>query len=276
MIHYSGPEEDDGSVAIILDLIQLQKSYPNRIICLLGNHEFPHIYSITLQKGDDLFTPRFERNLKTDRDTIISFFNRLPFYIRTAAGVSLCHAGATPAIHDLATASKAASFSHQTVLNQARESIAGGKRPSSILAMQRLYQQPYDTMVKNYFDIQSQDDPRYDDFLIGTIVSGSSPDFAFLWDILFSKNEKQYGKAYTTILGKMLDAFSQNGRLQTYLVSGHIDVSGGHQLINNKQLRLASGKHANPHDAAQYLIFNTGAPPIPHITELTQQLGTVR
>ncbi|MEM7333299.1 MAG: metallophosphoesterase, partial [Chloroflexota bacterium] len=71
MIHFTGPEASDRSVDIVLDLIRLQEKHPDKIRCVLGNHELPHIYSITLQKGNEFYTPRFEKSLKENREKII-------------------------------------------------------------------------------------------------------------------------------------------------------------------------------------------------------------
>ncbi|MCA9943268.1 MAG: metallophosphoesterase [Anaerolineales bacterium] len=51
LIHASAPASQDKSLEIILDIIELKKELGDSLVCVLGNHELPHIYSITLQKG---------------------------------------------------------------------------------------------------------------------------------------------------------------------------------------------------------------------------------
>lgn len=275
MIHYSGPEADDGSIDIILDILKMRESHPEKIICLLGNHELPHIYSITLQKGDEFFTPRFERSLKENREKVISFFDSLPFYIRTAAGVTLCHAGATAAISQREGLDRLEHFSHQELLQQAREMITPEERPSLMRAMRKLHNRTYNEMARKFFDVSGLEDPRYENFLVGTVASSSNPDFNLLWDALFTRNEKEYGSnGYQVILETMLFAFSKTFEPQHFLVSGHIDVRGGYRIVNGQQLRLASAKHATPREAGKYLLLDMKGP-IHEMSDLTARLGSV-
>lgn len=274
MLHFSGPEEMDQSLEIILDLIRLKQEHGDKVVCLLGNHELPHIYSITLQRGDQLLTPRFENQLQQHRGVVIDFLHDLPFFIRTKAGVALCHAGASPAVTQDDGLARLANFSHRELLERARDQITVEERPSLMRAMHQLNNQTYNEMARTYFDIQSRDDPRYDDFLIGTIAS-SDPDFALLWNTLFTRNEHEFGEApYHFILDAMLLALSQSYRPQKFLVSGHINVRGGHKLIHNKQLRLASAHHAVPRQAGKYLLFDTGGS-IQNVMTLERGLGSV-
>jgi predicted phosphodiesterase len=47
LIHHEGAVEEDQSLAMVLDVFALQQELGDRLIYLLGNHEMPHIYSIT-------------------------------------------------------------------------------------------------------------------------------------------------------------------------------------------------------------------------------------
>ncbi|MCJ7549355.1 MAG: metallophosphoesterase, partial [Anaerolineae bacterium] len=51
MIHSEGTGTADGSLEIILDLIELEATLGSRLVVLLGNHEMPHIYHVPLAKG---------------------------------------------------------------------------------------------------------------------------------------------------------------------------------------------------------------------------------
>jgi len=87
LIHGYGASEMDNSVHMVIDMMALQNTFgPDQVIMLLGNHEMPHIYGISLSKGDQDFTPRFEHALGDQRLRVLSFFDSLPFYVRTAAG----------------------------------------------------------------------------------------------------------------------------------------------------------------------------------------------
>lgn len=274
MIHYSGSEEADKSLDIVLDLIRLKEELGDRVVCLLGNHELPHIYSFTLQRGDDLFTPRFEKSLKDNRDVVIGFFDQLPLYIRTRAGVALCHAGGTPRLSQDDALERLAHFSHQELLAWGRAQITEEERPSLMRAIHKLNDRTYNDMARSFFDVSGRDDPRYDDFLVGVLTS-NHPDFGLLWDTLFTRNEHEFGEAsYHFILDAMLLALSQNYYPQKFLVSGHINVRGGYKLIHNKQLRLASAHHAVPRQSGKYLLFDTKKP-IHTMSELEKGLGSV-
>ncbi|MCP5096589.1 MAG: hypothetical protein GY943_13635 [Chloroflexi bacterium] len=259
LIHRSGPAETDASLDIILDVLKLQKTHGDAIICVLGNHELPHIYSILLQKGNEIYTPRFEEAMGEHRQQILDYFDSLPFYIRTKAGVALCHAGATAAISQRDGLARLWHFSHQQVLEEAKASISTKERPSLMRSIRKMYGRSYNEMTRSFFAVQGLNDPRYDDFLIGTIASSSSPDFDLLWAAMFTRNEQEYGDhGYSVILNTMLKALSRNYHPQIALVTGHIDCRGGYKLISNHQLRLASAKHAQPRESGQYLLFDMG------------------
>ena len=256
-IHHSGPASDDKSVEIVLDLITLQKEHPDHVHCLLGNHEVPHIYSILLQKGNELFTPRFEKAMGEDRQKIIDFFDSLPFYIRTKAGVTLCHAGASSAIGEKGSLNWLRHFSHQQLLADAKAKITQEKRPSLMREMRGIYGRSYNELSRTLFAVSGINDPRYDDFLIGTIASTDNHQFDLLWSILFTRNEHEFGQhGYNIVLNAMLQTLSTDYHPQVALVSGHIDCQGGYHVINKKQLRLASAKHAHPRESGLYLMLD--------------------
>lgn len=257
MIHAPTLAEQDKSVEIVLDLIRLKEELGDSLICVLGNHEIPHIYSITLQKGEDLFTPRFEFKMGEHREKIVSFFRSLPFFVRTPGGVSICHAGASTALGETNGVERLFNFSHQTVLDRTRAQITQEERPELVRAMRRMHGRTYNEMSRKWFAVTGLDDPRYDDFLVGTLAT-SDEDFELLWPAMFSRNEKEYGNSsYQVLLNTLLQSLSIGYERQTMLVTGHIDVRGGYKLVNRRQLRLASAKHASPREAGLYLLFNT-------------------
>lgn len=256
LIHASAPADDDKSIEIVLDLLRLKEELGDSLICILGNHELAHIYSITLQKGDDLFTPRFEFAMGEHRQKIIGFFDSLPFYLRTSGGVSICHAGASTALGEPNGVERLFNLSHQRILERTRAQITPEERPELVRAMRRVHGRTYNEMARKWFAVSGLDDPRYDDFLVGTLAM-SDEDFELLWPSLFTRNELEYGdSSYPVLLKTLLQMLSHQFTAQTILVTGHIDCKGGYKIVNQQQLRLASGKHAQPREAGQYLLFN--------------------
>ena len=76
--------------------------------------------------------------------------------------------------------------------------------------------------------------------------------------VLFTKCEQEYGLSeYETYLGELLNQLSVDYERQKVLVAGHITISGGYEIIAKKHLRLASGHHAKPLKAGQYLRFDS-------------------
>lgn len=119
IIHSEGPTDQDESMAILLDIMRMQKVLPpNSVVALLGNHEMPHIYGVTLAKGRIEYTPRFEKSLADSgkRDEVINFFQDLPFYVRTASGVMFTHAG--PHGNAAVNIDVIRNFDHQRILDE--------------------------------------------------------------------------------------------------------------------------------------------------------------
>lgn len=274
LIHYTGPKTDR-SLDMVLDVLRLQNELGDRLIYLLGNHEAPHLYNITLQKGDQLYTPSFEAALGAYRQQVLALFDSLPFYVRTPAGVTISHAGASPIFGDKNSAERLFSFSHKRILRETADSLNPTLRPALRQALSRSSRRPYDEMVRQFFAVNGPEDPRYDDFLIGAVATSSHPDFQLLWDALFNRNELQYGtEAYTLMLRTMLEALSKQYYRQRVLVSGHIDCPGGYKLVPEQQLRLASGRHALPRNTAVYLLFDVEKP-VKTAVELLPRLGSI-
>jgi len=262
LIHGYGPLDRDGSLTMILRVIKLQEELgPDTVMMLLGNHEMPHIYSITLAKGDMEFTSRFENLLGEHRDRVLSFFKSLPFAIRTASGVMLTHAG--PALDAIRHADTLRYFDHQALLDEADATLA--QAPD----LAPLYQQyggihgaPYDELARHFLAVDGPDDPRYPHLLRGFMISQQSPAFAALWDALFTQNE--YGltpTAYVTGCQEYLRAFSAGAPVpQTVVVSGHIVTQRGYALVNRYHLRVSSAAHARPREAGMALLLDCAGP----------------
>ena len=260
LIHSEGSPETDRSLDIVLDLLELRETLGARLICLLGNHELPHLYGITLSKGKHTYTPRFEAALGAHRQSIMAFFDRMPFYVRTRAGVSICHAGAVAELCAPGAAHRVFGYSHRRVRAAIEELLPQDQRPVLRERFGQLNHMSYDQMARTHLSTSGSDDPRYDDLLIGFLVP-SHPDFDLLWNALFNRNERQYGKAdYAIFLDALLRELSAGYHRQELLVTGHIPCRGGYRVVADRQLRLASGQHARPHRSARYLLFDAARP----------------
>lgn len=277
LIHGYGDETTDASLPMMLDVMSLQERLGcDAIVMLMGNHEMPHVYSIPLSKGQTVFTPRFEQalaNLDRDpqtkyaRSDVITFLKSLPFVVRTKAGVLITHAGATPAIKTKADAEQLLMFDHDKLLHSVSEWMA----EYDLVALRQYTK--YVNQVREMIAVDSADDPRFTDMLRGQLLSQDSGQFEFLWDVLFATNEKGWSLgAYEIVLQAYLSAISEMSPYpQRVVVAGHIGVVGGHELITDYQLRLASHAHAYPVSEGQILILDCEAP-ISKASELVPHL----
>lgn len=271
LIHGYGPEEADASMEILLDVMRLQDECgADTIMMLLGNHEMPHIYGVTLAKGDIEFTPRFEAALvRLDRQPdvpyhrqdVIAFLKRLPFYVRTRAGVLISHAGASASVQDTESAARLLNFNHDALLQAAYDKLSA----YDVQRLRMIYSlytgALYDKQVRHFLAVEDENDPRYND-LLNAMALDKNPDFTFLWDVLFSPNELAMGReAYEALVPAFLRAIStQSAHEQRVLVAGHITARDGCELIGSQQLRLASHAHARPRESGRYLLLDCASP----------------
>jgi hypothetical protein len=275
LIHSEGAAEMDFSLPIVLDVLGLRQELGERLIYLLGNHEMPHLYGITLQKGKQVYTPRFEAEMAGQRPAIMALFDSLPFYARTQAGVVICHAGANQVMAQAKTARLILNYSHQRVLEEVKASLPAEQRASLRRAIAKMNEVSYDAMARELLAVYSAADPRYDDLLIGSVVASLSPDFQLLWDALFTRNEFDAGEAvYANIVEGMLEVLSAGFGRQRVVVAGHLACPGGYQIVAGRHLRLASGVHAKPYESARYLLLDLERP-VGSAEELILGLGSV-
>ncbi|MBN1992301.1 MAG: metallophosphoesterase [Anaerolineae bacterium] len=278
LIHADDPHQPDQSVDMALDVLALQASYGPAIIYLCGNHELPHIYAMTLAKGERSYTPAFEAALNQSqrRAEVLALFNALPFYLRTRAGVTITHAGAAAPYVSPGAAAQLFNWDHQSLLRWADEILSQEDIESLRQGYAKLHQAPsYQALARAYLAVSGPDDPRYNDLLRG-FIAGSHPTFdELLWPALFTRCEKEYGLPdYGIFLHAMLQEVSVNFFPQQVLLAGHIPIRGGHQIIGHRHLRLASGRNATPRQAGQYLLFDT-ARPVKTIENLLSGLASV-
>jgi hypothetical protein len=263
LIHSDLPGPADQSLPIVLDVITLQEHYGPAVIYLCGNHELPHLYSVSLAKGNRVYTPDFEKALSQSgrRAQVIELFDSLPFFIRTRAGVALAHAGAPPPMTNPQDAGAIFNWSHKKILAQAEAEMGQENREILRQSYARLFQGTYQSLVNYYLDVAEPDDPRYDHLLRGFFVSNMAEFNDLLWPALFTRCEREYGTAhYAIFLDALLKELSVGFVTQNWLVAGHMRATGGHKLVVNRHLRLASGKHADPREAGHYLLFDAAKP----------------
>jgi len=275
LIHSEGMGTADGSLEIILDLIELEAALDSRLVILLGNHEMPHIYHVPLAKGRFVYTPQFEALLGPHREAVLDFFRRRPFFVRTGAGVTICHAGAFPEAGDPGSMDRLRAFSHARILSEVREELADVHRPALRTAIEEATQTPYSELADLYCGVDTIEDPRYDDYLVGALA-GFRDDFRLLWSALFSQNEHAGAMGtYTDQVRNLLMDLSRDYRPQRALVTGHIGCRNGHRIVaSGLHLRVASGAHAHPYESAKYLLFDAGQT-IGKTKDLLQGLGSV-
>ncbi len=270
LIHGEGSEDRDSSLEMLLDVMSLQAELgSDTIIMLLGNHELPHIYGLSLAKGAIQYTPRFEASLtRLDqyysslyrRKNVVDFLASLPFFVRTKAGVMLTHAGASTSIGSVALFERLMRVDHFDIIAAADKELNN----YDIESLRRGYAHftgiSYDEQARRFLAVSGPEDPRYNDLLRVLFLSGQNTDFDLLWNTLFSQNELDTSHNYTMTVKNFLSYISKvSPHEQRVLVAGHIGVKDGYGLVGPQQLRLASFTHAHPKSSGRYLLLDCGA-----------------
>jgi hypothetical protein len=260
LIHREPGAGTDRSLDMMLDILDLRERYGDAIVYLCGNHELPHLYGFVLSKGATEYTPGFEAALSQSgrRGAILALFESLPLFIRTSAGVSIAHAGASAPLAERAQAARLFDWNHQAVRAWAEERLAEGDRAELRSGYARLGgESSYDALARRYLAVTGPDDPRYDDLLRGFVVT-AHPDFRLVRSALFTRCEQEDSEeAYTARLVAALEQLSLGYIPQRLLVAGHIATPGGYTVVAAQHLRLASGAHAHTTAARAYLLFDT-------------------
>lgn len=276
LIHRRTEDILDQSLEIVLDMLELQKTLGDAVIYLCGNHEMPHVYGFGLSKGQHEYTPGFEARLSQSgqRERVIGLFHTLPFYLRTRAGVSLTHAGAFGEVEELENLDRLFTWDHQALLDKTdallqKEDVAALRRAYTNLSQA----DSYEALAKHYLAISGVADPRYNDLLRGAFV-GHDPYYTLLYSALFTKCEDDYGLAYNHLVNTLLGLLSKGYATQEVLVAGHMNCTGGYKIIGDRHFRLASGSHAKPREAGQYLLFDASQK-MPQASELLACLYSI-
>lgn len=267
LIHGYGKEQDDRSLPMLLEVMQLQQALGrDTIVLLMGNHEMPHVYGTVVSKGDLEFTSRFERALSQldkhpaahyRRQEVIAFLCSLPLYARTKAGVLITHAGASPIVQSVEIADIVLNFDHQALIALMDDII---QRDFDIAALRRSIE--YSTKAIYYHALDDEYDPRFTDLLRAELLSQTNQKYHLLWNVLFTTNEQGWHVAgYSVVVEAFLRHISALSPYeQRVIVAGHIEAADGYQLIGTQQLRLASFAHAKPRHAGRYLLLDCAKP----------------
>lgn len=98
---------EDGSIEILDDVIEKSKKYPN-FHCLLGNHEEAHIINKDIFKNNENIRQDFENLVSFKKGYIepsltnyIKFFKTMPYFVKTANGLFISHAGPSKRIESV-------------------------------------------------------------------------------------------------------------------------------------------------------------------------------
>jgi len=271
VIHGYGKTEDDNSLPMLWDVMELQKSLgTDRVVMLCGNHELPHIYGVPLSKGQQSFTPRFEHALGEYREPVIQFLKSLPFMVRTKAGVMLTHAGASTLTATENSAEMLLSFSHEDLLAEVDKLLTRSDVLDLIFEHLQMSLEEYDHKSWELLAVTGSNDPRYFALLRGFIATSLEPEWSALWEFFFTQCEAAGGVThYLRVLKKFLSIYALPEQAQTMLVTGHIPVRNGVEIIGEQQLRLASWSHSIPQESGRYLLLDT-AKPLHSMDELLQ------
>jgi hypothetical protein len=227
---------EDASLAILDDLKSRKcNRKAGNIWCLLGNHEMVHIYHIELWKGNECYTAEMEEDMQGLREKYMEQLTRMPFMIRTGGGTLLVHAGACRSVG-------------MDFIDQQEVDFAYIREWPHLQLVRKLAERvglPADA------NLYSQLYPR-----IGLAFNGL-PQSRFLWEMLMNKNERAYGKAYFKYLRQYLRYFSQgHKRGLNLLISGHIRVPFGWEVVDNQQIRMSSGFGAENDSFKTYLLID--------------------
>lgn len=227
----------DRSPSFIDVLIEMGCNLPgNNVYALLGNHELVHIYHSELWSSTYCYTRELEEAIAHDRDRYVSFFERMPFGIRTGGGVLLTHAGGSGYLGGIPLGPYQPDF--ETLSNwDHREVLEGFAEKAGVRFDRAAIQQKFIPQLGQNF--------RY------------FPEGNFLWEMLMNKNERVYGKAYPDVLRQSLTFLSEGHPIGLEaVVTGHIRVPEGLQVVNKMQLRISSAYGASDDSHKQYLIID--------------------
>jgi hypothetical protein len=229
--------EEDGSKEIIDDLIKLKaNSKKSPYIAILGNHELAHIYEFSLSKGKYEYTSSFEKVIYPNREKYVNFFKEMPFGIRTDNQILINHTGANSLIGEKLEKrynidfNKYSNFNHESQIK---------------------------SMIKELELEKLKNNSNKINYKLGNKLMESKIGY-FLFEIFMNKNEKEYAEEYFIMLNNFLSFMSEDLSFQLrFLVSGHVRVPNGMEIIGEKQLRLSTSCGAKSDSEKTFLLLNS-------------------
>ena len=236
----------------------------------------PHIYHVPISKGKTVYTPDFEAAMGEHREAILDFLRRRPFFVRTAAGVTLCHAGAFPEAGDPEAMNGLTTFSHVTALNEIKAAMGTSDRTLMYHAVAASTTLSYRELSQLFCAADDPEDPRYDDYLIG-VLAGIRHDFRSLWSALFSRNEHEAGmRTYTRQVRELLAYLSTEAVPRNAWWSRAISAVATATAPSPVASTSASPVVPTPtrYASGRYLLFDAAAP-ITEARDLVTGLGSV-
>lgn len=100
-------EDDDGSIEILDDVIDKSKKYYN-FHALLGNHEWAHVVNKDIYKNNENLLEDFTNLVSFKKGYVepyltnyVKFFKTMPFFVKTANGLFISHAGPSKEIDSI-------------------------------------------------------------------------------------------------------------------------------------------------------------------------------
>ena len=229
LIHgYSGYQDD--SLSMLIRLIELLERDPD-IIYLMGNHELSHVMHWKMQKSNQCFTQNFENQIKGDRYFYWNFLQNLPFAVFTQGGLVINHSGASKAL--AGTTDERWDLFFKIMSKSKWYSNLDFEDSFGIKDNQ-----------KNYWD------PEFGSRTLD-IAAGK-----ILWEIFMNKNELQYGSNYQNYVNCFLATMNElaDGNV---LVSGHLEVENGFEIVNHKHFRICTSYGVKDQSYKKYLLLPT-------------------
>gem|GEM_PF-1386676 len=227
----------DASPHFIDTLLDLGCNQPgSNVHALLGNHELVHIYHAELWSSTYCYTEEFERAIAHDREHYITFLESMPFAIRTGGGVLLNHTGGSGYLAGLPLGPYQPDFETLSQWDH-REALVHIGNLSGRQILPETVQRKFKPDLAMTFR--------------------PSPEGNFLWEMLMNKNERIYGDAYADVLRHTLSFLSHGHPTGlNMVVSGHIRVPLGWQVVNPQQLRLSTTYGASEDANKTYVIVD--------------------
>jgi hypothetical protein len=227
------PGYPDESLRILDDIMRRKD---DGIISILGNHEFMHIYHLNVRKKDLEFVPGFEASIKLNRARYIGFMKNMPYAIRTRGGVTINHAGANMTAHPQV------SEKFKALVGASHLEFMRRLNHDDLLNHLERYASKARTIIMPY----QHPDTHYDPLIGATLHSSDIGEY--LWNVFFNANENEFGdELYKEMTDAYVAEMGSDGLTQRILLSGHIWVPHGTQIVNDKHLRLGL-THTDPND----------------------------